>query len=103
MAKNLSDFPRVSLCHQPTALEEMPRLSAALGGPRLWIKRDDCTGLASGGNKTRKLEFLIADALNQGADILVTQDEEKDKYSPEEPPKVLSQSLLPSASIFTTQ
>ena len=73
MAKNLSDFPRVSLCHQPTALEEMPRLSAALGGPRLWIKRDDCTGLASGGNKTRKLEFLIADALNQGADIVVTQ------------------------------
>ena len=73
MVKQLSDFPRVSLCHQPTALEDMPRLGAALGGPRLWIKRDDCTGLASGGNKTRKLEFLIADALEKGSDMLVTQ------------------------------
>lgn len=51
----------------------MPRLSDALGGPRLFIKRDDCTGLAGGGNKTRKLEFLVGEALNQGADILVTQ------------------------------
>ena len=61
MIKQLKDFPRVSLCHQPTALEAMPRLSEALGGPNLWIKRDDCTGLATGGNKTRKLEFLIAE------------------------------------------
>ena len=73
MVKKLSDYPRVSLCHQPTALEAMPRLSAALGGPNLWIKRDDCTGLATGGNKTRKLEFLIADAIEKGADTLVTQ------------------------------
>ena len=73
MGKTLSAFPRVSLCHQPTALERLPRLSATLGGPRLWIKRDDCTGLASGGNKTRKLEFLVADALNKNADVLVTQ------------------------------
>ena len=73
MVRQLQDFPRVALCHQPTALEEMPRLTAALGGPRLWIKRDDCTGLASGGNKTRKLEFLVADALEKGADMLVTQ------------------------------
>jgi L-cysteate sulfo-lyase len=51
----------------------MPRLSAALNGPKFWIKRDDCTGLATGGNKTRKLEFLLADALQQGADMLVTQ------------------------------
>ncbi len=50
----------------------MPRLSAHLGGPRLWIKRDDCTGLATGGNKTRKLEYLVADALKQGADTLIT-------------------------------
>mgnify|MGYP002845081515 FL=1 len=69
----LSNFPRVSLCHQPTALEQMPRLSKALGGPRLWIKRDDCTGLATGGNKTRKLEFLMAAALEANADIVVTQ------------------------------
>jgi L-cysteate sulfo-lyase len=69
----LSDFKRVHLCHQPTPVEDMPRLSATLGGPRLWIKRDDCTGLATGGNKTRKLEFLIAAALDEGADMVVTQ------------------------------
>ena len=73
MAKKLSEFPSVSLCHQPTPLEFMPRLSESLGGPRLWIKRDDCTGLATGGNKTRKLEFLIADAIEKGADMVVTQ------------------------------
>jgi L-cysteate sulfo-lyase len=50
----------------------MTRLSDRLGGPRLWIKRDDCTGLATGGNKTRKLEYLVADALKQGADTLIT-------------------------------
>lgn len=66
-------FPRVDLCHQPTAVEPMPRLSEFLRGPNLWIKRDDCTGLASGGNKTRKLEFLVGDAQAQGADMLVTQ------------------------------
>ena len=69
----LSDFRRIHLCHQPTPLEEMPRLTAALGGPRLWIKRDDCTGLATGGNKTRKLEFLMAAAQDAGADMVVTQ------------------------------
>ena len=69
----LSGFKRVDLCHQPTALEEMPRLTKALGGPNLWIKRDDCTGLATGGNKTRKLEFLMAAALDAGADMVVTQ------------------------------
>jgi L-cysteate sulfo-lyase len=73
MAKKLSEFPSVPLCHQPTPLEFMPRMSESLGGPRLWIKRDDCTGLATGGNKTRKLEFLIADAIEKGADMLVTQ------------------------------
>jgi L-cysteate sulfo-lyase len=51
----------------------MDRLSEALGGPRIFIKRDDCTGLATGGNKTRKLEFLIADALQKGADTVITQ------------------------------
>ena len=73
----LSDFPRVSLCHQPTPLEYMPRLTCMLTNgketPKYHIKRDDCTGLATGGNKTRKLEFLIADAINQGADMIVTQ------------------------------
>jgi L-cysteate sulfo-lyase len=64
---------RVPLAHLPTPLEEMPRLRAALGGgPRLLVKRDDQTGLATGGNKTRKLEFLVAEALAQDADTLVT-------------------------------
>lgn len=70
---DLDQFPRVSLCHQPTPIEHMLRLSEHLGGPNLYIKRDDCTGLASGGNKTRKLEFLVGDALKQNADMLVTQ------------------------------
>ena len=70
---NLTKFPRVRLAHLPTPLEPLPRLSAALGGPEIWIKRDDCTGLSTGGNKTRKLEFLMAEAQAQGADIVLTQ------------------------------
>lgn len=70
---HLSRFPRIKLGQLMTSLEPMPRLSAALGGPALYIKRDDCTGLATGGNKTRKLEFLVADALAKGADTLITQ------------------------------
>ncbi|MGB8814372.1 MAG: D-cysteine desulfhydrase [Paracoccaceae bacterium] len=70
---NLARFPRVRLAHLPTPLEPMPRLSALLGGPEIWIKRDDCTGLSTGGNKTRKLEFLMAEALAMGADIVLTQ------------------------------
>ena len=66
-------FPRVRLAHLPTPFEPLERLSKHLGGPRLWIKRDDCTGLATGGNKTRKLEFLMGDALAQGADTIITQ------------------------------
>jgi L-cysteate sulfo-lyase len=69
---NLEKLPRISLAHLPTPVEELPRLSRELGGPRLWVKRDDQTGLAMGGNKTRKLEFLMADALAQGADVVVT-------------------------------
>ena len=69
---HLSRFPRVSLAHLPTPLEHMPRMSAELGGPQIWVKRDDCTGLASGGNKTRKLEFVMAEAIEQGADTIVT-------------------------------
>ena len=65
-------LPRVRLGFLPTPLEELPRLSRALGGPRLLIKRDDQTGLAGGGNKTRKLEFTVAEALRQGADTLLT-------------------------------
>ncbi|MFQ5958602.1 MAG: D-cysteine desulfhydrase family protein, partial [Alphaproteobacteria bacterium] len=68
----LSRFPRVRLAHLPTPLEPLPALSRHLGGPRLYVKRDDCTGLATGGNKTRKLEFLMADALERGADTVIT-------------------------------
>ncbi len=69
----LTNFPRVHITHGPTPLEFMPRLTEALGGPNLYIKRDDCTGLGSGGNKTRKLEFLMADAVHHGADTIITQ------------------------------
>lgn len=69
----LAGFPRIRLGHLPTPLEPMDRLSELLGGPRLWVKRDDCTGLSSGGNKTRKLEFLMADAQNHGATTIITQ------------------------------
>jgi len=63
---------RVRLLNTPTALEPLPNLTRHLGGPKLYIKRDDCTGLALGGNKTRKLEYLLADALKKGADHLIT-------------------------------
>lgn len=69
----LAAFPRVQLGHFPTPLEFLPNLTRHLGGPKIFIKRDDCTGLATGGNKTRKLEFLVAQALEQGADTLITQ------------------------------
>lgn len=67
------DRPVCRIGHTPTPLEPMPRLAHALGGPALYVKRDDCTGLATGGNKTRKLEFLMADAAAAGADTVVTQ------------------------------
>jgi D-cysteine desulfhydrase family pyridoxal phosphate-dependent enzyme len=63
---------RCSLGFFPTPLVEMKRLSKRLGGPHLWIKRDDLTGLAFGGNKTRKLEFLLGQALAQGCDAVIT-------------------------------
>lgn len=64
--------PRIRFAHLPTPIEELPRLSQALGGPRILVKRDDQTGLAFGGNKTRKLEFLVGEALEQGADVLIS-------------------------------
>ena len=68
----LDQFAREPLVHGPTPLEFLPRLSAELGGPQIWIKRDDCTGLGFGGNKTRKLEFLVGAARAEGADTLLT-------------------------------
>ena len=68
----ISKIPRVNLVNLPTPLQAMPRLSKILNGPRLWVKRDDCTGLAFGGNKERKMEFAMADALSKCADMVIT-------------------------------
>ncbi|SDE54013.1 D-cysteine desulfhydrase [Ruegeria marina] len=70
---HLARYPRRFIAHLPTPLEPLERLSKELGGPEIWIKRDDCTGLSTGGNKTRKLEFLMAEAELQGTDLVMTQ------------------------------
>ena len=62
---HISRFPRLHFAHLPTPLEPLEKLSKLLGGPQLFIKRDDCTGLATGGNKTRKLEFLLGEAMEK--------------------------------------
>jgi D-cysteine desulfhydrase len=69
---DLAKFPRRRYTAGETPIEFLPRFTRALGGPNVYIKRDDLLGLTAGGNKTRKLEFLVADALSQGADTLVT-------------------------------
>ncbi|MBW2485887.1 MAG: D-cysteine desulfhydrase [Deltaproteobacteria bacterium] len=69
---NLAKFPRRRYTEGKTPIEKLSRLSAELGGPAIYMKRDDLLGLAGGGNKTRKLEFLVAEALQQGADTLIT-------------------------------
>ncbi|HVN15345.1 MAG TPA: D-cysteine desulfhydrase family protein [Anaerolineales bacterium] len=68
----MKEISRIKIAHLPTPIEELPRLSEALNGPRILVKRDDQTGLAFGGNKTRKLEFLVAEARQQDADMLIT-------------------------------
>jgi D-cysteine desulfhydrase family pyridoxal phosphate-dependent enzyme len=68
----MTNLSQLHFAHLPTPIETLPRLADALGGPRLLIKRDDQTGLAFGGNKTRKLEFLVAEARDQGAKTLVS-------------------------------
>ncbi|MGX0875813.1 L-cysteate sulfo-lyase [Roseovarius sp. MBR-154] len=70
---HLARYPRHFIAHLPTPLERLDRLTKELNGPEIWIKRDDCTGLSTGGNKTRKLEFLMAEAELQGADMVMTQ------------------------------
>jgi D-cysteine desulfhydrase family pyridoxal phosphate-dependent enzyme len=70
---NEISLPRVNLAHLPTPIHSLPRLSAELGGPQLWVKRDDQTGLAFGGNKVRKLEFLLAQAQAHEARTLITR------------------------------
>jgi D-cysteine desulfhydrase family pyridoxal phosphate-dependent enzyme len=70
--KRIEDFPRKNLIHLPTPLQKLENLSQELGGPEIYIKRDDMTGLAFGGNKSRKLEFIIQDVLNKKADAIIT-------------------------------
>ncbi len=71
LKERIDALPRVRLTHLPTPLDFCPRLTQALGGPRIYVKRDDMTGLAFGGNKARQLEFLFADILDRGADTVV--------------------------------
>ncbi|RUA17004.1 MAG: D-cysteine desulfhydrase [Alphaproteobacteria bacterium] len=68
----LEKFERIKLGHFPTPIEHLKNITKYLGGPNIFIKRDDCTGLATGGNKTRKLEFLIPDAIKNKAELVVT-------------------------------
>ena len=72
VAGRIDRFPRVDLIHRPTPLRKLERLSARLGGPEIYVKRDDMTGLAFGGNKSRKLEFIVRDMLEKKADVVVT-------------------------------
>jgi L-cysteate sulfo-lyase len=72
LAAKLSVFPRLGLASLPTPLEPMKRLTAHLGGPRLWVKREDATGLGFGGNKLRKLDYVLCEAVASGADALVS-------------------------------
>lgn len=68
----IDSFPRVDLIHRPTPLRKLERLTARLGGPDIYVKRDDLTGLAFGGNKSRKLEFIVRDMLEKKADVVIT-------------------------------
>lgn len=70
--KRIEKFPKKSLVHLPTPLQKLENLSNELGGPEIFIKRDDLTGLAFGGNKSRKLEFIIQDVLDKKADVIIT-------------------------------
>src|SRR5262245_16718595 len=69
--RRAAKLPRVDLAHLPTPLEEAPRFADRVGGVRVFVKRDDCTGFLLGGNKVRHTEFLLADALHQGCDVVV--------------------------------
>jgi L-cysteate sulfo-lyase len=78
---DFASLPRVRLAHLPTPLEPLDRVSKLWGGPRLWIKRDDCTGVSTGGNKVRKLEFVLADAVAKGADTVITAGARQSNHS----------------------
>jgi len=78
---SIVELPRVPLGHWPTPLHELPHLSATLGGPRIFMKRDDVTGLALGGNKCRKLEYVLADAKQRGVDTLITSGSSQSNFA----------------------
>jgi 1-aminocyclopropane-1-carboxylate deaminase/D-cysteine desulfhydrase-like pyridoxal-dependent ACC family enzyme len=71
LCQKIAQIPQVDIGHFPTPLEECPRLSEALGGPRILMKREDCSGLAFGGNKVRQLSFTIGEAVHKGADTII--------------------------------
>ena len=83
MLDRLQNFPRLNAGHYPTPIEEMPRLRAALSAnaPRLFIKRDDYTGAGLGGNKVRKLEYVLAQAQSDGAEIVISMGGEKSNHT----------------------
>jgi L-cysteate sulfo-lyase len=72
LSERLATFPRLGFAHLPTPLEPMKRLTVHLGGPRLWVKREDATGIGFGGNKLRKLDFVLHEAVLNGADTIVS-------------------------------
>ena len=72
LSERISQFPSVALSHLPTPLESMASFTRALGGPKIYIKRDDQTGLAFGGNKARKLDFIMGDVLKKKSDVVIT-------------------------------
>ena len=78
---SIKTLPRVTLADLPTPLMEASHLSATLGGPRILIKRDDLTGLAMGGNKVRKLEFVMADVQAKGADVIITTGSSQSNFT----------------------
>ncbi|MEL6574203.1 MAG: pyridoxal-phosphate dependent enzyme [Pseudomonadota bacterium] len=72
LEERLLQVPRFPLAQLPTPVQPLKNFASALGGPEIWMKRDDLSGLEGGGNKTRKLEFVVGDALRTGADMLMT-------------------------------
>jgi len=81
LVDSISRLPRIKLAHLPTPLEEVPRLSRALGGPRIFFKRDDLTGMPLSGNKTRMFEFSLAKAIEEGAEVVVQSNAVQSNYS----------------------
>ena len=78
---SIVELPRIPLGYWPTPLHELPRLASVLGGPRLLVKRDDLSGLALGGNKCRKLEYILGDARQKGVDTLVTSGSAQSNFA----------------------